>query len=597
MQVAPVQITTTRIPTLQRIPTHPALVSAVQVGTARIGTPPKQLCTARVATPPGTGRIGTPPRAATSLVSAPLAASPLPATGRGRLVTRHLSSDFVRKHYQEIRELGKGSFGKITLVKERATGQERVCKFVSTVGMDARNLELTRKEIQLMCDLDHPRVVKLYEYAEDSARQEIVMVLEYLPGGDCLGLIANSQNVEEELVSRIISQSLVALGHCHQQGIYHRDVKLENLMLSSEPRGNLPDCKLIDFGLGTRSDEMLREVLGTPAYIAPEVKRAEGYTPMADIWSLGVCAFELLTGGILPFGKPEDYSGRMEPVLERVERYRNFEELNTILMSSPVWATRSKEAKDFVRWLLAPDSRRRPSAAQALQHPWLQMHKVQDSGLSTEILQSLAAFASAPATVQSCLYAIAARTDLPGARQLGEAFLATDADGDGHVSLNDLNAAINSAKKWWDPEINVRRLFDAMDLGKSGSISFTTFLAACSHGTFCSLEDVLTTAFEALDERRCGVLSVQGVARLLPRCSPRVMQRLPQDRNFTVYDWVACIQMSSQVAVRAVQPRPRRASAPGLFDRFFCTGCHEEPIAEHLMAPVSVLPYSHVSCH
>merc|ERR1719329_626038 len=95
------------------------------------------------------------------------------------------------------------------------------------------------------------------------------------------------------------------------------------------------------------------------------------------------------------------------------------------------------------------------------------------------------------------------------------------------------------------------------------------FLAACSHGTFCSLEDVLTTAFEALDERRCGVLSVQGVARLLPRCDTRVMQRLPQDRNFTVYDWVACIQMSSQATVRAVQPRPRRAMAPGLFDQFF----------------------------
>jgi len=199
----------------------------------------------------------------------------------------------------------------VALVKERATGQERVCKVVNIAGMDPRNVELTRIEIQLLCDLDHPRVVRLYEYAEDSARQEIVMILEYLPGGDCLGLVTNSQYIEEELISRIIYQSLVALGHCHQQGIYHRDVKLENLMLASETRGNLPDCKLIDFGLGTRCDGHVREVLGTPAYIAPEVKREEGYTPAADVWSLGVCAFELLTGGILPFGKPEDYSGRM----------------------------------------------------------------------------------------------------------------------------------------------------------------------------------------------------------------------------------------------------------------------------------------------
>jgi len=485
----------------------------------------------------------------------------------------------------------------VALVKERATGQERVCKVVNIAGMDPRNVELTRIEIQLLCDLDHPRVVRLYEYSEDSARQEIVMILEYLPGGDCLGLVTNSQYIEEELVSRIISQSLVALGHCHQQGIYHRDVKLENLMLASETRGNLPDCKLIDFGLGTRCDGHVREVLGTPAYIAPEVKREEGYTPAADVWSLGVCAFELLTGGILPFGKPEDYSGRMEPVLERVERYRSFDELNTVLMQSPAWASRSKEAKDFVRWLLSPDRRMRPSVAQALQHPWLQQHKVQEAGLSTEMLQSLAAFASAPATVQSCLYAVAARTDLPGARQFGDAFLVADVDGNGRISLKELTEAINSAKQWHDPEINVMRLFDAMNVNQCGSISYTMFLAACSHATFCSLDDVLTTAFEALDERRCGVLSAYEVARLLPRCDPRVMQRLPQNRNFNVDDWVACIQLSSQLAVRAVQPRSRRSTAPGFFDRFFCTGCQEEPLAERVMAPVTVLPYSQVSCH
>lgn len=367
-------------------------------------------------------------------------------------------------------------------------------------------------------------------------------------------------------------------------------------MLASDPEGNLPNCKLIDFGLGTRCDGQLREVLGTPAYIAPEVKREEGYTPAADVWSLGVCAFELLTG-VLPFGKPEDYSGRMEPVLERVEKYRGFDELNTILMHSSAWASRSNEAKDFVRWLLSPDPRARPSVAQALRHPWLQQHKVQEVGLSSEMLQSLAAFASAPATVQHCLYAIAARTDLPGARQMGDAFLIADVDGNGHISLRELTEAINSAKKWWDPEINASRLFDAMNVDLCGSISYTMFSAACSHGTFCSLEDILTTAFGALDEHRRSVLSAYEVRRLLPGCDPRVMQRLPQDRRFDVDDWVACVQMSSQLIVRAAQPRLKRVTVPGFFDSFFCTGCHEKPMAEYAMAPVTVLPYSHVSCH
>jgi Ca2+-binding EF-hand superfamily protein len=215
------------------------------------------------------------------------------------------------------------------------------------------------------------------------------------------------------------------------------------------------------------------------------------------------------------------------------------------------------------------------------------------------MLQSLAAFATSPVSVQSCLYVIAARTDLPDARQLSDSFLAADVDGTGRISLQELTKAINSAKQWFDPEINVMRLFDAMNLNQSGSVSFTMFRAACSYGTFCSLDDILTTAFNALDERRCGLLSVGEVARLLPRCDRRVMQSLPQDRNFNVDEWVARLQMSSRLTVTAVQPRPRRATAPGLFDRFFCTGCHEEPVSEHVMAPITVLPYSYsqVSCH
>jgi len=289
----------------------------------------------------------------------------------------------------------------------------------------------------------------------------------------------------------------------------------------------------------------------------------------------------------------------MEPVLERVERYRSFADLDGILARSSAWATRSKQSKDFVRWLLSPDHRVRPSAAQALQHPWLRQLQRQEAGLSSEMLQSLASFATAAPMVQSCLYAIAARTDVPDADELGDAFLVTDVRGGGQVSLGELTEAIDTGKKKWrGPEINVRRLFDAMDMDRSGSISFTKFLAACLHGSFCSVDEILTAAFQALDERRCGVLATCHITRLLPWSDPRALQRLPHDRSFGVDDWVAYLGMNSRITVRATQPRTRRATVGGFFDRFFC-GCQEEPV-EYVMAPVErymVLPSTHVSCH
>merc|ERR1712137_557515 len=129
-----------------------------------------------------------------------------------------------------------------------------------------------KTEIELLAKLDHPHVVKIFEFAVDEKNEKFVLMLEYLSGGDCLDLLWRvSKSVtgilKEDTVAKIAEGVLMALSYCHSQSIMHRDIKPENMMLTSNS-GN-PDCKIIDFGLAVRRNHAIKDVCGTPAYIAP----------------------------------------------------------------------------------------------------------------------------------------------------------------------------------------------------------------------------------------------------------------------------------------------------------------------------------------
>lgn len=492
-------------------------------------------------------------------------ASPV-ATGRGQFIARYTSSKFLHEHYEEQFELGRGSYGRVSMVRDRRTGQKRVCKIVNIASMTAFEVGLAKREIQLYCELDHPRVVRLYEYAEDEESQQLVLILEYLSGGDCLRLVRGGAQPEEALVARIISQVLLTLGHCHQQGIVHRDVKLDNLMLGSVPLRGQPDCRLIDFGFSARSSPLPMDILGTPAYMAPEVRRGEGYTPKADVWSLGVCALELLSG-LTPFGKPADFGGSSKPILESAGKYRDFSELDVLLQTSRSWATRSAQAKDFVRWMLAGVHGQRPSVAEALRHPWLQEHQPRADVLSDRLLESFVAFARAPTVTQHCLYVLAARTDVgeKEMRQIIKAFEVIDANGDGQISVEELARAVRWGLR--GKQVDGHTLFSAMDVNRSGAVSFTDVVAASLTLSFASPEDVFSAAFHALDEERRGLFSVSDVQRAFPKCGPSVWQHLPCDRTFDLSEWVK-LAVACCSTCRPIRLQPMRMhSAPGITSR------------------------------
>jgi len=481
-------------------------------------------------------------------------------------VSKHQCVGLLEKHYEEIRELGQGAFGRIALVREVATGHERVRKTVSTAHLTPELLDMTKKEIELLSSLDHPGVVKLYEYAEDAQRQELVLILEYLPGGSCDQLIAEGQAPPSEaLVARLICQLLTSLEYCHSRGIVHRDVKPGNMMLARDAQAlGRADCKLIDFGFAGIAKPGADSLVGTAAYIAPEMIRFEPHTPKIDIWSVGVTAFELLSGQA-PFGKDADVNlGPNQPIFQRIKQYQGFEEVEDQFNGvHKWWNRRSAECREFVRWLMHPRADVRPTAAEALEHPWLQRYLPRQAPFTREMADSLISYAQAPSVARCCLLIVAGRLGIPDLEQLGAAFLSADGNGDGKISREELEEALENVQGswWWTPsaEIDVDKVLEAADPDHTGGMGYTDFIAACIYARHGSDEELARQAFYAMDSDRDGWVYVRDIRSLFRERDAGLLQSLPQARPFSSAEWCAIMaQHAKQEAASRKKITTRR---------------------------------------
>ncbi|KAH9766569.1 CBL-interacting serine/threonine-protein kinase 1 [Citrus sinensis] len=156
-----------------------------------------------------------------------------------------------------------------------------------------------KREIATLKLLKHPNVVRLHEVL--ASKSKIYMVLEYVTGGELFDKIASKGRLQEAEGRKLFQQLIDGVSYCHNKGVFHRDLKLENILLDS--KGNI---KISDFGLSAlpqhfRDDGLLHTTCGSPNYVAPEVLANRGYDgATSDIWSCGVILYVILTG-YLPF--------------------------------------------------------------------------------------------------------------------------------------------------------------------------------------------------------------------------------------------------------------------------------------------------------
>ncbi|XP_071106819.1 testis-specific serine/threonine-protein kinase 3-like [Haliotis cracherodii] len=247
--------------------------------------------------------------------------------------------------YQVKSLLGEGSFGTVLLCENMVDLSEVAIKITEKVQSYVSNETFALKTVK------HPNIVDIYAVLETD--KHAFTVMELAEGGNLLDLLAQeSFSLSEERVKVIFSQLVEAVNACHQVGIAHRDLKLENVLLDLD--GNV---KLSDFGLCTRQEqrESSNTFCGTVTYSSPEVLTGEEYDAFKlDIWSLGVILYSLVCGSF-PF---DDFS-----ISQMVQLQKD----HILPFPEPI----SSECKDLILQMCQPDVAGRPSIRQVQNSSWL----------------------------------------------------------------------------------------------------------------------------------------------------------------------------------------------------------------------------------
>ncbi|XP_035262340.1 LOW QUALITY PROTEIN: serine/threonine-protein kinase SBK1 [Anguilla anguilla] len=219
----------------------------------------------------------------------------VPVEDMQALAISSLSAADIHKRYEHIRELGKGTYGKVDLVAHRTQGTKLALKFVNK---NKTKLKSFLREYSITSDLScSPFIIKVLDVLFET-EESYVFGQEYAPAGDLFDIIPPQVGLPEEMVKRCIQQLGLALDFMHSKSLVHRDVKPENVLLFDRECRRI---KLADFGMTRRVGSRVKRISGTIPYTAPEVcqaSRSEGFLVdcSLDVWAFGVLIFCMLTG-------------------------------------------------------------------------------------------------------------------------------------------------------------------------------------------------------------------------------------------------------------------------------------------------------------
>jgi protein serine kinase H len=255
--------------------------------------------------------------------------------------------------YFLVEELGRGTFSTVYKAVHRTTLESFAIKCIE---IEEDRKQAIAREVSILSRLHHKNIVTLFEVHLHG--NMIFLVTELASEGELFRCILQQGEYPEETSRKMVSQILRAVSYLHAHGIAHRDLKPQNILITT--REGKQRLLLADFGLSKAfNDEIMFTSCGSPEYVAPEVLANAPYTQACDIWSVGVIAFILLTGE-LPFSvgpneTPEDLYAHIEG-------------------ADYQWPTEvhvSRRARSFVDSILVVDPSARESADGCLRHPWI----------------------------------------------------------------------------------------------------------------------------------------------------------------------------------------------------------------------------------
>lgn len=416
--------------------------------------------------------------------------------GKQNFITRMEGN--IEDKYTIIKEIGSGAYARALKLQNKSTEQFFACKELKKAKLT--DIESFNQEIDLLGQLDHPNIIKLYEIYENE--KYVYLVMELCTGGELfdrlMERIEKGGAFTEKEAAKIFKQLMSAVYYCHSRKISHRDLKPENLLLLNEDEDS--PIKVIDFGMSKifLNDNTMYERVGTSYYIAPEV--LEGiYDEKCDIWSCGVILYILLCG-LPPFNGEDD-----NEIFEEIKK-RKFD------FPDDLFHDVSDDAKDLITKMLS-SADVRLTAGEVLNHPWVKRLAPNSTGEALPINpNTFKSYSTANKLKKAVLTYMASRMDEAEVKKLKETFQSIDENGDGMLSLEELKTAI--AKEKVDIP-NIEEIFKSIDTDNSGVIDYTEFIAASIDKNTYMQEAKLKDAFKLFDSDGSGKISKEEITKIL----------------------------------------------------------------------------------
>ncbi|XP_064623130.1 serine/threonine-protein kinase PAK mbt-like isoform X3 [Lineus longissimus] len=257
-----------------------------------------------------------------------------------------------REYLENFIKIGEGSTGIVCIATDRNTGRQVAVKKMDLRKQQRR--ELLFNEVVIMRDYHHPNIVDMYD--SFLVNDELWVVMEFLEGGALTDIVTHANpRCDETQIATVCKACLKALAFLHSNGVIHRDIKSDSILLAHDGR-----VKLSDFGFCAQVSPDLpkrKSLVGTPYWMAPEVISRLPYGPEVDIWSLGIMVIEMIDG------EPPFFN---DPPLQAMRRIRDMPppKLKNTHKVSP-------RLQGFIEKMLIRDPSQRATAFDLLQHPFL----------------------------------------------------------------------------------------------------------------------------------------------------------------------------------------------------------------------------------
>ncbi|KAG2438581.1 hypothetical protein HXX76_005131 [Chlamydomonas incerta] len=491
---------------------------------------------------------------------------PVGAIAASSLKSFGFAHDFDQK-YTLGRAIGAGTFGTVHLATDNATGQEVAVKVITkrVIGgyLEGNFVRRVQHEVDIYNHLGRSLNVA-YLYGAWETPVHVQLVMELCTGGELWTRVQRGK-YDEAAAAALCREILCTVAQCHAKGIVLRDVKPENFLFKTAA-ADAP-LKMIDFGLATycKPGQLLSDRAGSPLYVAPEVLK-QSYGQPCDVWSAGVVAYQLLTGRF-PF-EDED-CGLLLSSLDVLgkKHFTNKEIFFAILYGEldfhrPPWDEISDLARAFVAHLLERDPAKRPSAEEALQHPWLRQFDATASAasaassmasvdggngaaasaapgngtaasrsgggaggsgrpLSDSLVQRLQRFGTYGRLKQLALRAVVsfmATAETERIASLAAAFRSLDPAGRGVVPYDAVGALLNNGD--WDlSRTEVSQLLATFDIDLEGNVDYNEWLAALIDWRevqeSAGWQKYVNQVFDMFDQEHTGRLTPENIQRVL----------------------------------------------------------------------------------